>query len=344
MQALQEELLGFVGSPQSDAFDDLARRVASAQVEAIPSYGRLAAARGWSGDRWRQAPLVPTEAFRELDLTAPARGTAAIFHTSGTSGTGHPGVRRVVDLSLYHAAMVEPFVQQVLAGSRTRRPWVSLIPSAEDAPHSSLSHMVQILAADLADLGQSHWCLAAGGLDTARAADALEGHAKAGRPVVLLTTAFALVNLFDAAPAWSVSLGAGSRMMLTGGFKGRSRTLSQGALRASIASRLGLAPDQVVDEYGMTEMTSQAYGSPLEPPPWLRLRVLDPRSLEDLPPGEEGVVAVFDLLNLHNVSALLTGDRGILDEQGRLLLLGRMPQAPRRGCSLTAEELGVAAP
>ncbi len=91
----------------------------------------------------------------------------------------------------------------------------------------------------------------------------------------------------------------------------------------------------------MTELTSQAYGRPFAAPPWLRIRVVDPLSGLDVSAGETGLVAFFDLLNLDNVSALLTGDLGRLDAAGRLTLLGRAEGAVVRGCSLTAEELGV---
>jgi len=203
--------------------------------------------------------------------------------------------------------------------------------------------MVSTLAGRLA--ARTTWVTGPHGLDAARAWRALGDAAAAGEAVLLLTTSFALVQLLDAAPDRSVRLPAGSRAMLTGGFKGRSRTLDPGELLALAQARLGLAPEAVADEYGMTELTSQAYaaraGEPLVAPPWLRLRVVDPATHEELPPGRQGLVAFFDLLNLDNVSALVTSDLGVLDERGGLTLRGRAPGAPARGCSLTAEELGV---
>ena len=130
-------------------------------------------------------------------------------------------------------------------------------------------------------------------------------------------------------------------MMLTGGYKGRAREVDADDLLEMIAARLGLDAPQVVPEYGMTELTSQAYGRPFVAPPWLRLRVVDVDTGKDLKAGETGLVAFFDLLNLDNVSALLTGDLGTLDDAGRLTLLGRAEGAVLRGCSLTAEALGV---
>jgi hypothetical protein len=67
--------------------------------------------------------------------------------------------------------------------------------------------------------------------------------------------------------------------------------------------------------------------------------VVDPEGLDEVPPGESGLIAVFDLANLSSSIHLLTEDLGRL-EAGGLRLLGRAPGADLRGCSLTVEELG----
>src|SRR5690606_39683147 len=83
------------------------------------------------------------------------------------------------------------------------------------------------------------------------------------RPVVLLVTSFAFVH-------WTASLRerdvrfvlpAGSRIMDTGGYKGRSREVAEDELRATYETLLGIPPDLCVNEYGMTELCSQFYDS-----------------------------------------------------------------------------------
>jgi hypothetical protein len=175
--------------------------------------------------------------------------------------------------------------------------------------------------------------------------DALDTLQDQGRPGLLLTTSFALVGLLDAWEGAPRSLPEGTAMMLTGGFKGRSREVDARELRTLVIHRLGLDPALVTSEYGMTEWTSQAYGrgwsAPLQPPPWLALRVVDPHGLTPCSPGERGLVAAFDLLNLHNVSAVLTTDIGTMDEAGHLRLRGRLAQSGARGCGLTAIDWGL---
>ncbi|NIP83573.1 MAG: hypothetical protein GWM90_31850, partial [Gemmatimonadetes bacterium] len=61
----------------------------------------------------------------------------------------------------------------------------------------------------------------------------------------------------------SFALPAGSRLMDTGGYKGRGRRLDPTELRAVYGDRLGLPPWACVNEYGMTELLSQYYDTAL---------------------------------------------------------------------------------
>ncbi len=325
---LVDTLLDFVESPNPNAFDRLALEVLRHQAAAVAPYGRLVAATGGLPKRWQDAPLVPTELFKELDISSAAPDTAveATFLTSGTT-VGVRGRRRVPDLELYHAGMFGPFIDYVLDGDPSPKPWLALIPRTSE---SSLSHMVAELGEELAT--RVTWAFD----DLDLAWERLTG---TNEPMVVLATAFALVHVLDNGPGQAAHLPSGSRLMLTGGFKGKTREVSEELLLATVEGRLGLPAHAVVPEYGMTELTSQAYGQPFVAPPWLKIRVVDPVSLVDVEPGAQGLIAFFDLLNLDNVSAILTGDLGSLDAEGGLTLFGRAPGAALRGCSLSAEEL-----
>ena len=74
------------------------------------------------------------------------------------------------------------------------------------------------------------------------------------------------------------------------------------------------------------------------PPPWLKVRALDPGSLAPLPEGETGVLCFFDLANLGSVGHVLTEDLGSVDAGG-VRLSGRTPGAEPPGFSLAVEEL-----
>jgi hypothetical protein len=142
-------------------------------------------------------------------------------------------------------------------------------------------------------------------------------------------------------------LPAGSRVMETGGYKGRSRELPKAGLHALITERLGVPRSHIVCEYGMSELSSQAYdgvaGAAADDPPaaarafafpsWTRVQVVSPETGRDVAPGESGLVRIFDLANVYSVLALQTEDLAIRRATG-FELIGRAVAAEPRGCSL----------
>ncbi len=342
-----------VDTPLPDAhFNDLARRIFEHQSARNPVFARFCDARGvragsWSS--WREVPPVPARAFRERGLVS--RGAAeVVFRTSGTtSGGASRGEHRVPDLSLYHASLLPNFEAHLLPDG-ARLPMISLIPSPRAVPDSSLSHMIGVVEDELARDAR-YFVGKDGRLDENGLRSTLREAEARGEAVLIVGTAFAFVHLLDslAADETRFRLPAGSRVMETGGFKGRTRTVPRDRLYAAIRLRMGIPPRWVVNEYGMTELLSQFYEPVLRgearlhrPPPWVRTRVLDPATLEALPAGREGLLCHFDLANLGSVCCLLTEDIGVepREAEGRgFRVLGRNPGAEPRGCSLAMDDL-----
>ena len=77
-------------------------------------------------------------------------------------------------------------------------------------------------------------------------------------------------------------------------------------------------------------------------PPWMRVRALDPLTLEELEEGGEGLLAFFDLANAGSVCHVLTEDVGSVGS-GRVRLGGRVVGAEPRGCSRAMDDLMAAA-
>jgi hypothetical protein len=304
-------------------------------------------------EHWSAIPAVPTAAFRAVPLLCgdPAE-VQAVFRTSGTTaGTGSRGEHYVPDLTLYHAALRAGFAAHLLPDG-ARLPILSLVPPLEELPDSSLSHMVAEVMREYA-APESGFFIGAGAIDAAGLATALRVAEGSGQAVCLLGTSFALVHLLDALRERGerFSLPDGSRLMDTGGFKGRAREVTREELYDEVAHRLGIPPAWCVNEYGMTEMGSQFYdtvaGVPTgaerarrlhRGPAWVRSRAVDPETLELLPEGEPGILRHWDLANLHSVLALQTEDLGICSDAG-FRLLGRDSAAEPRGCSLAMDEL-----
>lgn len=197
---------------------------------------------------------------------------------------------------------------------------ISLCPTA---PDSSLGHMIRLLYPQPQTFFD-------GSLDPEGAWRAL--HA-ASAPVFLATTAFALAWLLEGEER--VALPPGSILMVTGGFKGRTREVTEAEL--DIPGRLG-SDVRRIDEYGMTELSSQLWGAPgqgFAAPPWLHVYTVDP--LTGAPCSGVGLLRFVDGANWSSVAAIETEDLGEVRD-GRVFLRGRLEASPARGCSLTAEE------
>ncbi|MEA2784357.1 MAG: hypothetical protein QOF71_461 [Candidatus Eremiobacteraeota bacterium] len=356
--ALDARVLAAIGAYalDDDAFLALARDLFVYQVERNAPYAAFARAAGCDAERpparIEDIPAVPAAAFKEARLaTFPPADTAAWFETSGTT-RGRGGRHELPTTRLYDAALLASFDRMLLAdGARLR--YMNLVPDPRERPHSSLGHMMGVVARERGD-GDTGWYLHGDALDAdAFARDARRAIAD-GAAVCIATTAFALVGLLDALAQrdTTLALPSGSRIMETGGFKGRTRTVDRATLYAEASARLGVSGDAIVAEYGMTELSSQYYDSfasraRIEPrikvaPPWLRPIVVGGDG-RPLPHGVVGAIRHVDLANRGSVIAIETEDLGALattgDGEAGLVLIGREQGAELRGCSLDAETL-----
>ncbi|MGE3313313.1 MAG: acyl-protein synthetase [Limisphaerales bacterium] len=359
-------------------FDDLALELFRIQWDRNAAYRRLAEASGVSARAvrsWQEIPAVPTLAFKELEMTALAPSERLrVFHSSGTTGQvpsrHHHGAE---SLALYEASVEAGFESGFWAGSATalrpveRQPgrtgWtpISLTPPADSVPHSSLVHMIEHLGSTDRAATRTRYVgrVSSDGaweLDGDRVLAEWSAARESGRPVVLFGTAFNHVHLIELLERETMecSLPAGSRILETGGYKGRSREWTKPALRSAISRCLGVKPEAIVGEYGMSELSSQAYEGPLrlalesgntDPagadrafvfPAWVRPLVVSPETGRPARDGEPGLLRILDLANVWSAMAVQTGDRAVRRPGGGIELLGRAPAAEPRGCSLMA--------
>jgi hypothetical protein len=185
--------------------------------------------------------------------------------------------------------------------------------------------------------------VADGAVDTDALARTLDALGR-DRPVPLLVagTSFAFVHLLDGLGARSLPLPAGSRVMTTGGYKGKSREVDPAELREALGRTFHVPTTSVIGEYGMTELSSQFYEDPITradvEPPWARVVPVDPETLQPVPLGLEGIARIEDVANVDSAVAVLTQDR-VRRVPGGFELLGRVPGAPPRGCALAMDIL-----
>jgi acyl-protein synthetase LuxE len=357
---LDARILAAIGAYALDdaAFLALARDLFAYQIARNAPYAAFARAAGFDAARLparvEEIPAVPAAAFKEARLaTFPPGDTAVWFETSGTT-RGRGGRHELPSTRLYEAALLASFDRLMLAdGARLR--YLNLVPDPRENAHSSLGFMMGAIARERGD-GADGWYLRGDALDADGFVRDAQRAREDGAAVCVATTAFALVALLDALAARGarLDLPPGSRIMETGGFKGRTRVVERAALYAQASARLGVRAADIVAEYGMTELSSQYYdglGSRgrIEPrakvaPPWLRPVVVDGEG-RPLPAGVVGAIRHVDLANRGSVIAIETEDLGALvgpstgSAQAGLVLLGREHGAQLRGCSLDAETL-----
>ncbi len=356
---------------------ELALALHGLQRETIAPFGAYCAARSAIAhtsspavaDDPTRLPCVPVAAFKRARLYRHAPTYVARFETSGTSD-GQPGVVALPDTALYDASLrasfhtfVVPDAPLRMAASPGAGPFrvLSLVPPATLRPRSSLGHMVGVVA-ETWGLGPATWMLRPAedpALETEGQLDLtpLLAAAERDEPVLVLATSIALAMVREHWPQdLQIRLPPGSRLMDTGGPKGRRLTLSRDDQHAWLVRHLGLHPALIVGELGMTELASQRYEPTARAhlvgdvadvrayvgPPWLLSVVLSPGDLTPLPPGEVGLVAHMDLANVDTCAFVLTADRGRMVPVGShhgLVLEGRVPGAEWRGCGLDVEGL-----
>lgn len=353
-----------------ERFNALAISLFRWQLERNAPYRRYCERQGLDTDAldqltdYRQIPAVPTDVFKLMPMSCwPDANAERTFLTSGTTAQGQRGQHPMASVATYQASIYSPFERFCLT-PHSKMKLLILAPHEDEQPESSLSFMLTRFIERYGDEG-SRFFLSRDAADElvfdhdglTNALDKAQSH---DEPVFLLGTAFAFMALFDhplsATRSWR--LPQGSRLLETGGFKGRSREVSRAELYALFEQRLGLERAYCLSEYSMTELSAQAYTDnlrahledPTQPtdlehrrlrtPPWARVEVADPLTLKTiLEPNMQGLLRWYDLSNTESVLAVQTSDMGYIEPDGGFVLLGRAPDSELRGCSLAIEEL-----
>jgi hypothetical protein len=335
-------------SRDESAFNALALEAFRFQFEFNPGYRRYAEFLGFFPEcieNYRQIPAIPAAAFKEQVLSVlPELMRRRVFFSSGTTlqkTSRH--FHSSETLALYEHSLLawfEPF----LLPRKKRARFVVLTPSGSETPNSSLVHMFETVAREFGSDGSFF----AGHLnpdgswevDHEKVLSGLRAGADFGEPILLCGTAFCFVHLCDAIPNSGLELPPGSAAFETGGYKGRSRILSKEALHGLISEKFRLPDSRITSEYGMSELSSQAYDRRVgdsaprrfQFPPWARVEFISPETAQPVNEGETGLIRVYDLANVGSVLAIQTEDLGRKFGDG-FELMGRAVQAEPRGCS-----------
>ena len=360
LKHLDKNILAFIqqGVDHKDekGFNALALRAFELQYHHIPVYRRYCQRRGIGPQKissWDQIPALPTDVFKEVEFSLRPNQTVRTFMTSGTSNILEQGKvpydeggLRLMDATIRTAAAAMLFPDEIKAVL------LILAPPPEIAPHMVMVYGMNRLI-EYFGLSQSRFLIEEIGFDIKSLIQALQTAEEKGTPVAICGGSFGFVNFFDYCTRKSIEfhLPAGSRCLDAGGFKGRSREVGRDEFLDLCEDILGVRRGFCVNLLGMTEISSQFYDNTLKNhvqgldaqraksiPPWTRVQVVDPDSLEPLPAGETGLLRHFDLANRGHICAIQTDDLGRI-VPGGFDVYGRARDDGSRGCSLSIDEM-----
>lgn len=275
---------------------------------------------------YKKIPFLPIEFFKHHRVTTGEWQEQCIFQSSGTTDQVS-SKKYVQDTGFYDSVAIRIF--ESLYGPLSGYHILALLPSYLERGNSSLVYMVDSF---IKASGSEH----SGFYLSNYAALAKKlGHLATGnRKVLLIGVTYALLDLVE---NFEVNTGANNLMVMeTGGMKGRRKEMIREELHDILCAGFGL--EEIHSEYGMTELTSQAYAGEkgkFRLPPWVRVRVRDINDPFDvLPGGRTGGLNIIDLANVATCAFIETRDLGKLNPDGTVEVLGRFDNSEMRGCNL----------
>lgn len=270
-------------------------------------------------------PYLPISAFKHheviLDQILPQDCVA--FTSSGTTGS-QVSSHYVPDVREYHRLAQLIFENQY--DSLQEYKVYGLLPAYLERTGSSLVSMVD----HFIKISQG------GGFYLYNHEKLFEKLTTSRGKVLLIGVSF---GLLDFAEQYQLEGLADLIVMETGGMKGRHREIPRSELHQILSTRLGVS--KIHSEYGMTELTSQAYSQGDGIFDENRLFKIKIRDISDpfgsVPDGKSGVVCITDFGNLHSCAFIETEDLGRRVGQDQFMVLGRMDNSDLRGCNLMVE-------
>ena len=313
-------------SISSDAeFEVAALELFRRQAEQCPPYSEYISLLGVNPaevNRVEDIPFLPIEFFKWRDVYCGEREPEKVFTSSNTGGTV-ASRHMMQSLALYERAFTAAFEQ--FYGATEGWSIYGLLPNYLQREGSSLVYMVDRLIARCGS----------GGFYLDEYEKLIADMAADTKPKILLGVSYAL---WDLAEQYAPKL-ENTIVMETGGMKGQREELPKSEFHKILTEAFGV--EKIHSEYGMAELTSQAYSSGdgvFRAPAWMRVVVRDVNNpLKMLPAGSRGAVSIIDLANISSCAFIATQDVGRTFADGTFMIEGRLSGADIRGCNLLVQ-------
>lgn len=305
-----------------EEFERVALKLFRHQAERCAPYGRYIELLGIDPrevDTIEAIPFLPIELFKSEDVYS-ADTTPEVVFTSSNTGSTVASRHMMASLEDYRKCFTTCFTE--FYGTPEKWSIYGLLPSYLEREGSSLVYMTDRL---IAACGSGGFYLD----DYERLLADMERDPK---PKILLGVSYALWDLAERyAPKLSNTI-----VMETGGMKGRRKEISKSELHEILCRGFGV--EQIHSEYGMAELTSQAYssgGGIFCTPRWMRVVVRDVNDpFDHHPEAMRGGIDIIDLANLSSCAFIQTQDVGRIVDDGCFMIDGRIAGSDIRGCNL----------
>ena len=313
-------------SLSSDAeFEAAALELFRRQAEQCPPYSEYISLLGVNPaevNRVDDIPFMPIEFFKWRDVYCGDGEPEKVFTSSNTGGTV-ASRHMMLSLALYEQVFTRAFEQ--FYGAAEGWSIYGLLPNYLQREGSSLVYMVDRLIARCGS----------GGFYLDEYEKLIADMAADAKPKILLGVSYAL---WDLAEQYAPKL-ENTIVMETGGMKGQREELPKSEFHKILTEAFGV--EKIHSEYGMAELTSQAYSSGdgvFRAPAWMRVVVRDVNNpLKMLPAGSRGAVSIIDLANISSCAFIATQDVGRTFADGTFMIEGRLSGADIRGCNLLVQ-------
>ncbi|MEM6644301.1 MAG: acyl transferase [Bacteroidota bacterium] len=260
-----------------------------------------------------QIPFLPIEFFKTHEVSSSYKAVQKVFKSSGTTA-GQRSKHCMSDLGFYEQISQQIF--EGLLGEISQYTLIALLPSYLEQGDSSLIYMVDHFIKKCKE-GSGYYL----------EKDIATIIAESENPM-LFGVSYALLDM----PSVQYE---DLLIIETGGMKGRKKEITREELHNEI--RRKTEASNIWSEYGMTELTSQAYGTngTFSFPAWATVlirEVNDPFSYQEQ--GKTGALNIIDLANVESCAFIETKDLGIIQEAKNFKVLGRLDNSDLRGCNL----------